>query len=269
MSHPTTEAPYYFFSYASKDSERMQQLVDALRDHELDVRVDVQTLKNQQRWVRTLEQQIESAAGVIVQMSAAARQSEWVERETLYALERGIPVFIARFDRVPLPLHLVNRQFTAFEDDFAQGVARLVHGIRHHQAAADPISPNTAPNEDNFFDYLAQMQDGDALARLAQRLYRWACAHCDEVAFGGKYTPAFHARWQGQTLFSVVAYLRNPALVFAAERFPLGALQARLPTLRIDTERVHPAAALRAVAQAGAVDQVEALLEAVTAGRAP
>lgn len=263
-----TEAAYYFYSYASKDAERMQRLVDALRDHDLDVRVDVQTLKNQERWVHALEQQIEGAAGVIVQMSLAARQSEWVERETLYALERGIPVFIVRFDRVPLPLHLVNRQFTPFEDDFAQGVAKLAHSIRHYRAAVDPISPAAAPDEDNFFDYLAQMSQGDALARLAQRFYRWACVHCEDVTFSGRYTPAFHARAAGQPLFSVVAYLRNPALVFNAERFSPAQLQAALPTLRLDTERVNPSVALRDVAQAAAADRVEAALMAALRGNA-
>jgi hypothetical protein len=258
---------YYFFSYASKDAERMQQLVDALRDCDLDVRVDTQTLINSQRWVQALEQQIEASDGVIVQMSLAARQSEWVERETLYALERSKPIFIARFDRVPLPLHLVNRQFTPFEDDFAQGVARLAHSIRQRQAA-EPVSAAAAPSEDNFFDYLAQMPNGDALARLAQRLYRWACVHCDTVDFSGRYTPAFHARWQGQILFSVVAYLRNPAVVFNAEYFPMAALVSALPGLTFNTERVNPSVTLRDLLTAEAAKAVEAALaNALAAGR--
>jgi hypothetical protein len=220
-----------FISYASKDKSRMQQMIHALRQVEIPFWVDVEELRNGDLWLRELETNLNESHALLVLMSVAARESEWVERECLWALNQKKPIFIARYDHVPLPLHLINRQFTAFEDDFESAFNKLIVPLRTFISQDTPetedITHNVHPTADNFFEYLLQMPNGKHMAMVAKALYEWAQDETDSLSFSGKHTPALHAKVQleGQeiTLFSVVAYLRNPMLQVSLEnilRYP-------------------------------------------------
>lgn len=246
----------YFVSYASRDHERMAALVDALRDQQLDLWVDVNGLRAGDAWLEGLEKQLDACSGVLVLMSSSARQSDWVKREILYALERRKPIFIARYDEVPLPLSLIDRQFTPFETDFERGVARLTAAIRAHDAQpeTDPAAVLRA-SEDNFFAYLAQMPNGGpAMALVARHLYHWAQQQPTVPVFSGEYNPTLHVQAGAATLFSIVAYLRNPMLVFPLVTWPTNAhsrpqwltrLATALPDLVLDTDKTSPSLRLR------------------------
>jgi hypothetical protein len=196
-----------------------------LQDAGIDIWIDSSALADGSRWIHHIQQGVENASALVVVMSRAARESEWVERETLLALQLRRPVFIALIEDIPLPLHLINRQYTDFMDDYEHGLNSLIQALKQvlktpvqtteKQPLPDDESPR--PNEANFFEYLKQMNDDDSdIHLLARDMYHWATTNADSVEFGGKQTPCFHARVKAGnkevTVFSVLAYLRNPSV---------------------------------------------------------
>jgi hypothetical protein len=225
------QAPYVFISHSSEDNDVTRKITEYLQYQGIEAWLDLQQLKGGKRWVRELEEALEGASLVCVLMSRRARESEWVERETVYALEHKKPIVIARLDNTPLPLQLVTRQSTDFRGglgrDFMSKAATLMAEVQPYlrqptpspdEVSAQTLPPEQAPtaNEDNFFAYIAQMPDGDHMANIARDLYGWAQIYAEKVDFGGKHTPCFHVRIMREgkavTVFSLLAYMVTPSL---------------------------------------------------------
>lgn len=234
--------PYIFMSHSSKNNAFTQRLTDDLQAAGFNVWVDLEALRDGDRWLKVLQGAIEGCSALVVVMSRAARESEWVERETLLALEWRKPIFIARLEDIPLPLQLITRQFTDFTGDYAAALARLqtaLRGALHLPTAAASPLPETPyspdPNEDNFFAYLAQMRAGAALAQTARALYAWADDQQAHSEFGGRMTPGLHVKiavgGKLVTVVSLLAYLRHPGL-----QVPLDYL-AKYPPYTAEAER--------------------------------
>ena len=213
--------PYIFVSHSSRDRDMTRPVIEALQQH-INLWVDWTQIEPGERWARELQDGVDNCQGLLVLMSRAARESEWVEREVLYAVGNHKPVFIGMIEDVPLPLYLVSRQYSRIETPDADGFAPLVRTLQNLLQQRVALTPVTAastsayPTEANFFAYLSQLADGEQASTVAGQLYQWAIEHCEEVAFSGKQRPAFHARTQlgdeSLTLFSVIGYLRTPSL---------------------------------------------------------
>jgi hypothetical protein len=253
------QPPYVFISHSSRDNDITRTIAEQLQQAGLRVWVDFHTLRSGDRWVREIQTGVERAAAVLVIMSRAARESEWVERETLLALDLRLPLFIALIEPVPLPLHLITRQYTDFRDDMGAALSSLLPPLQdalqapNNPAQPQPTLPVMSPdaNEHNFFEYLSQMPDGDMLALIARELYQWALQHVDQVEFGsGRINPGFHARMQHSdgekwiTVFSVMAYLRNPVVQIPLDhlrRYPPFSSQSEREQLLEQLNRLLPA----------------------------
>lgn len=233
---------HVFISHSTTDNDFTKQLVDQLAAMDIESWVDFDGIHGGDRWPRRIQEQIEGCRAVIVVMTRAARDSEWVERETLLAMDLKKPLFIALAEDIPLPLHLINRQFTDCHTDVAAGIKKLASTVRRRLRAkpAPPKKPlPTKPTRNNFFQYIAQLPGGKQNAVVARELYRWSKQHADAVAFGGKVTPGFHARVnlgdETVTVFSVWAYARQPAVQvqfrFMSEHAPYDDRRMRLSTL--------------------------------------
>lgn len=74
--------PPFFISYAHEDLHYVKRLAAHLRESGVPVWFDAE-LRWGDRWPQRLSEQIRQAAGMIVVMSQAAADSEWVEREIL------------------------------------------------------------------------------------------------------------------------------------------------------------------------------------------
>jgi hypothetical protein len=212
-------SPYIFISHSTKDNPFTTYLAEQLRTAGFNVWVDVDSIPAASTWLREIEKAVTDCAAVIVVLSKVARESEWVERETLLAMDLGKPLFIALIEDMPLPLHLLNRQFSDFRTDHDQASQNLITALKQVMAgqpapdqAAETLSPE--PDEDNFFDYLAQLPDGEENALIARDLHTWATDHADSVSFGGKFAPGLHVNVQqgGNTVkvFSIWGYPRQP-----------------------------------------------------------
>jgi PAS domain-containing protein len=143
-----------------------------------------------------------------------------VEREALMAMDLKKPLHIALIEDIPLPLHLINRQFTDFRNERGRATKKLTSVLRRldltkpKTRAPKKLSPE--PDKDNFFKYLAQLPGGEQNALIARDLYRWAKDNADTIEFGGKVTPGFHVRVDlGDSdiiVFSLWGYRRKPAV---------------------------------------------------------
>jgi hypothetical protein len=240
--------PYVFISHSAEDHEFTAFLDQNLRQVGFNTWVDVESIPQGSTWPREIQKAVEECGAMVVVMSKHGRESEWVERETLLAMDLRKPLFIALIEAMPLPIHLINRQYTDFTKRPEHAAKRLVAALQkisltdrlpepkrpHEQARLSP-----EPNEYNFFKYLGQLPDGEHNARIARRLYQDAAASADYGQFSGWSTPCFHAKLRLKmgdvTVFTVWAYSRQPSvevpLQYLQNHPPYDERQLRLSTL--------------------------------------
>ena len=235
--------PTVFISHSNHDSAVTLRLVDRLKRAGFGVWIDFENIRGGADWLCEIQAGIQRCDAIIVILTNAALESRWVERECLFAFQLKKPLLTALLDDMLLPLHLVNIQFCDFRDDFNTGADCLLQALESIVAvdkapvayADDMVS--TAPSQANFFPFMAQLPQGDVASLVARDLFRWALEVADEVAFGGKVKPGFHARMQiaggSPTIFSVWAYPKTPAL-----QLSLRSVAAHAPFRRRRARRV-------------------------------
>jgi hypothetical protein len=241
--------PYLFISHSSKDQEFTEYVAARLTEAGYRCWVDVESIPDGSTWPREIQKAVENCGALVVVMSENARISEWVERETMLALQLRKPVFIARIDDAPLPIHLINRQFSDFRKRQEQVLKKLLTSLAA-VSLTEPQPPPTPgekkrlsprPNEHNFFKYVEQLPDGTENARIARELFAFGQANADSVTFSGRSAPAFHAHvWVGPggvLVFSVRAYASHPAVEVPLQYFrefpPYDTAEARLKVLHV------------------------------------
>ncbi len=216
--------PYIFMSHSSLDHDFTARLAERLHVAGFRCWVDVEDIPDGSTWMREIEQAVMGCGALMVIMSKNGRESEWVERETLMAMELRKPIFIARIDDAPLPIHLINRQYTDFRARPEAAFKKLIAALSKTLLAESPPQPapdqpkkqSPDPNRLNFFKYMEQLPNGVENARVARALYEWAKRTFDSIAFSGRREPAFLANLSlgpgGVTVFSVRAYSKQPAV---------------------------------------------------------
>jgi hypothetical protein len=242
----TTRQPYIFISHSTQDDAFTAMLDQWLRAAGFKTWVDIENIPEGSTWPREIQKAVEECGAMVVVMSKHGRESEWVERETLLAMDLRKPLFIALIEDMPLPIHLINRQWTDFRKRPEQAAKRLIAALNKTSLTepeakkpreAAKLSPE--PNPLNFFKYLEQLPDGEQNAAIARRLHQIASSCGDSVQFSGWATPCFHARVklkQGEvSVFSVWAYSRQPGvevpLQYLQNHPPYDERQLRLSTL--------------------------------------
>lgn len=231
-----------FISHSSKDRKFALRLSEDLRSLGYNTWVDVESIPDGSSWAREIEQAVTKCDVMITIMSKNGRESEWVERETLLALDLRKPVMVVRIDDTPLPMHLINRQFTDFRKKYEPAINRLVNALG--KVSTQSKSPSTEPSRTldskSFFKYMEQLTHGAENARAARDLFNWAKDNADSVTFSGRSEPAFHAHvWVGAggvVVFSVRTFSRQPAVEIPLQYLlpfpPFDKLEKRLEVLR-------------------------------------
>ena len=231
--------PDIFISHSNEDSDATDFIVAALRRAGYGVWVDFENVRGGAEWLCELEAGIERCEAVLLILSAASRQSRWVERECLYAYQLRKPVITALIADVLIPLHLINIQCCDLRER-RSGLAKLLEALAHIQPEGEPrefvpAAVSRLPQEANFFPYLQQLPAGDVAALVARDLFHWARQVADDVAFGGAVNPGFHVRVKRDSngkskrvsVFSVWAYRRRPSA-----QIPLDLLASQSPFAR-------------------------------------
>jgi hypothetical protein len=235
---------HVFISHSNTDNAITEALADHLQQAGINIWIDRKNIKSGDRWLRSIQKALEACHAVVIVMSRAARDSEWVEREALLAMDLRKPIYIARIEDMPLPLYLINRQYTDFVQDADRAREDLIDALLALDDGAAPrrlpASRSPLPNQQNFFEYVAQLPGGESNEWIARDLFRWGQSLADAVEFGGKITPGFHVRVHiGEddvTVFSLWAFARQPAvqvqLQYLSEFPPYDNRKVRLSTLR-------------------------------------
>lgn len=119
-----------FISYSSQDIEFARYLKCLLEAKDLQVWIDESRLTTSKRWWPTIERAIETSAAVIVVMSLDSRQSDWVEREVLYAEKLRKPIFPVLLNGDEWP-RLANIQYADMRKGLKAKLPRtFVNGLK-------------------------------------------------------------------------------------------------------------------------------------------
>ncbi len=236
--------PNIFISHSNEDNQATLVIIEALRTAGYGVWVDFENIRGGSAWICELEAGIERCDAVVLVLSAASRQSTWVERECLYAYQLRKPVITALIADVLIPLHLINIQYCDLRGGRG-GLAQLLEALAAIQPEGEPndyvpAAVSRQPLEANFFPYLEQLPSGDVAGLVARDLFHWARQIADEVVFGGAVKPGFHARVRCESgpvsIVSVWAFRRRPSaqipLDLLATRAPFAGRAARRDILR-------------------------------------
>ena len=214
--------PKVFISHSNQDIDKTLLIVASLKHAGFDVWVDFENIRGGADWLCEIQAGIERCDAVVTVLSKMSLQSLWVERECLYAFQLKKPLLTALIDDLRLPLHLINIQYCDCREQFADGISQLVKSLRNTLTSRDASlnygsdEVSIQPKESNFFPYIAQLPRGETAMLIAQDLFHWASLIADELVFGGKTQPGFHARInlkrQQLTVFSIWAYPKTPSL---------------------------------------------------------
>lgn len=120
---------HVFISYSRKDRSYVADLKSRLHQEGISFWVD-DDLEYGDRWASTVQRQIDQAAVLVVIVTPAALDSEWVDRELSYAQELGVPVLPLLRRRVT-SLRLANLQFEDVTDGRmpSPGFFGRLHGL--------------------------------------------------------------------------------------------------------------------------------------------
>lgn len=100
-----------FISYSRKDLAFVQHLVDDLKKANLDVWYDLSGLEGGSRWRTEIQNAIKNSQHVIVVLSPDSVESEWVEREFLFASNLKRKIVPLMYKQCELPMNYLNLNF--------------------------------------------------------------------------------------------------------------------------------------------------------------
>jgi hypothetical protein len=124
-----------FLSYSRQDAGMMARLRDDLRAQGLAVWTDEALTPGTPSWLEGIEREIERTRCLLVVLSPDAKVSAWVERETAYAREMGVPVVpvLARGEvRDAVPIELINVQRVDARGDYPTSFRAVLDALATH-----------------------------------------------------------------------------------------------------------------------------------------
>ncbi len=122
--------PSLFLSYSSEDRPFAEELRDRLARY-IEVFLDAKSIPGGTEWEHEIEKAIRDCTIFVPIVSEASNNSRWVARETLLALQIGVPILPLLFSD-SLPLRIVDRQFVDFRDRFESGLSDLLLTLSDH-----------------------------------------------------------------------------------------------------------------------------------------
>src|SRR5688572_6998213 len=99
-----------FVSYSRKNSDATHRIANNLRDEGYTVWTDVSGIIGGTVWHTEIEKAIINCDAVVIMLSFAAKNSEWVQKEMLFALENKKPIIPILLEKVTISLALINIQ---------------------------------------------------------------------------------------------------------------------------------------------------------------
>ena len=153
-------APEVFLSYSSRDRDLAERLARDLSKQGIPVFLEQDSLEPGHRWEEQIRNALERAEAMVVLLTPASLDSQWVTMEWRVGLEsssrRVIPVLAGGVGFEQIPLELGDLQWIHLGDDYRAGVAAIADAVR-----VAPSLPDPTP---------AELVDVDALANAVTEL---------------------------------------------------------------------------------------------------
>lgn len=114
-----------FISYSHVETDLAHKLaVDLIRaGHK--TWIDFSGLVGGQQWIRDIESGIQKCDFFLLMLSTNSVSSQWVERETLFALNLGKSIIVLLCDDTPIPLHLGTCSLVDIRQNYGQALSAL------------------------------------------------------------------------------------------------------------------------------------------------
>lgn len=130
-----------FVSYSRKDSAMVYTIANKLRGLNYTVWTDITGIAGGTIWHKEIEQALTACDAVLVMVSSASKESDWVRKEILYALDLKKTIIPVRLERITLPFSLIDLQPIDYIVDPDTAFTSLVAVLP--ATAQPPLSPKT------------------------------------------------------------------------------------------------------------------------------
>lgn len=170
-----------FISYSSKDLDKARLLTTSLENDKFTVWRDEDRLKAGAAFTVQLERAILRSDVIILLVSQAAKDSQWVRNETLFAIDANkeiIPVMLE--DGVTLPFEVYSKQYIKMFGEWKASYAKLKESILEIKGAVTS-SPATTPTT-----FIPKVQSAPARALPDVNPFLYGSAVPDQLFVGRK-----------------------------------------------------------------------------------
>jgi len=154
-----------FVSYSRRDKATVYEIANELRSHGYEVWTDVTGIPGGATWQYEIEEAIENCDVVIVMWSQAAKRSQWVQNEILFALDLKKKILPFLLAEVRFSISIINLQPINFIGKMEQGIAKFIQAV--------PLElSESAPPEDEDEESVPQAapSEGVSLVRFRDRI---------------------------------------------------------------------------------------------------
>ena len=137
------DAPRVFISYARADSTSfVNRLEQDLKAQQFDPWVDRRKLEGGAAWLAAIQQAIDDCQAMVVVLSPAAVQSQYVHLEYHYAQEEGKLVIPVQAQAAKTPMDLRLTHCLDFQASYEEGLSQLLQVLsRLMPPAMSPTTP--------------------------------------------------------------------------------------------------------------------------------
>lgn len=125
-----------FISYSRSDLEFVEKLVNALKEHGIDVWFD-KHLRTGGDWDDRLEEEINKADHMIIIWSKRSVKSENVKNEISFAKRSNTTFHPIKIEECETPISMARQHYRDFIRDFDNGVIRLVEDLNYEEISID------------------------------------------------------------------------------------------------------------------------------------
>lgn len=130
-----------FISYSRKDLAFVQRMVEDLKKANLDVWYDLSGLEGGSRWRTEIQNAIKNSQYMIVVLSPNSVESEWVEREFLFASNLKRKIIPLMYKQCELPMNYLNLNFIDVQGkNYRQNFGEILESL-----SIKPVSGSLPP----------------------------------------------------------------------------------------------------------------------------
>jgi len=121
--------PTVFICYSRKDQKHTEEVAGFLRTHGYIVWTDISATTGGVDWHSQIEAALHQCDAMIIMWSEAAKKSQWVRKEMLYAQNIDKLLVPVQLDKTPLPLALIDLQPLDYTMNQSQTLDELLRAL--------------------------------------------------------------------------------------------------------------------------------------------